>query len=409
VDLLHIVSLVVFVGVYTLLSARFVHRAVAVLAGAGVLALALGVGPVLDAVLLEVLLVTAGLMVIGGALRRSGIAAWLALNAAKVAGGRPGPLLVLASLVTFVLGALIGPQAVLLVVPVVLVLAVELDVDALPFLVVLTWAGILGSATLVTAQPTSLWLASALGVSAAQWAVALAPVTAAGLVVSLLVAWPLFRGRLRVTNERRARVLEYDASKTVANGPLVTKTVTVTLVVALGFVAGGLGAPVPASVVALLGATLLMLLEGKDGFERVMGDLDPGVLFYYAGLFAVATLGTAGLTAVLVPGEWVPGGPLVLGFSAVLATLVDHGAVLGALLPFLQIWEATTPGLWVWAAVGTTLGSAVTVWGSTVVASAVGLASQGRGAPRWKDYTLASLAFGVVNLVLITGFLVLRG
>lgn len=406
-DLLHIVSLVTFVVVYVLFVTKLVHRALAALAGAAVLALTLGARPVLDAVFLEVLVVTAGLMVIAGALRRSGIVSWLALNAAKVARGRPGPLLILSSLVTFVLGALIGPQAVLLVVPVVLVLAVELDVDALPFLVVLTWAGVLGSATLATAHPSNLWLASALGLDPAQWLRTLAPLTTVGLVTSLLVSWPLFRGRLRVTNERRARILEYDASRSIANRPLVAKTVTVSTLVALGFVAQGLGAPVPASVVILFGATALMLWEGKDGFDRGMADLDAGVLGFFGGLFVVATLGTAGIASAV--SSLVPNGPALLGLSATLAALVDHGAVLGALVPFLRAWEVTSPGLWVWAVVGTTVGSAVTVWGSTMVASAVSLASQGRGTPRWKDYTLYSLVFAAVNLGVIAALLLFQG
>lgn len=406
-DLLHIVSLTVFVVIYALVATKLVHRALAALAGAAVLALTLGTRPVLDAVFLEVLLITAGLMVIAGALKRSGIAAWLALGAAKVARGRPGPILILTSLVTFVLGALVGPQAVLLVVPVVLVIAVELDVDALPFLVVLTWAGVLGSATLVTAHPSNLWLANALDLEPALWLGTLAPLTTVGLATSLLVSWPLFRGRLRVTHERRARVLEYDASKTIANRPLATKTASVSLLVTLGFVAEGLGSPIPASAVALLGATALMFWEGRDGFDRGMADLDAGVLTFFGGLFVVATLGTAGIVAGA--SSFVPSGPVLAGISAALAALVDHGAVLGALIPFLREWELNSPGLWVWTVVGTTVGSAVTVWGSTVVASAVGLAAQGRGAPRWKDYTLHSLVFALVNLGVITALLLLRG
>lgn len=406
-DLLHIVSLTVFVVVYALVATKLVHRALAALAGAAVLALTLGTRPVLGAVFLEVLLITAGLMVIAGALKRSGIAAWLALGAAKVARGRPGPILILTSLVTFFLGALVGPQAVLLVVPVVLVIAVELDVDALPFLVVLTWAGVLGSATLVTAHPSNLWLANALDLEPELWLRTLAPLTAVGLVTSLLVSWPLFRGRLRVTHERRARVLEYDASKTIANRPLATKTASVSLLVTLGFVAEGLGSPIPASVIALLGAAALMLWEGREGFDRGMADLDAGVLAFFGGLFVVATLGTAGIVAGA--SSLVPSGPVLAGLSAALAALVDHGAVLGALVPFLREWQVASPGLWVWAVVGTTIGSAVTVWGSTVVASAVGLAAQGRGAPRWKDYTLHSLVFAVVNLGVIAALLLLRG
>lgn len=406
-DLLNGIALVTFVLVYALVIAKVVHRALATAVGAAALALVFGTQRVLDSVLLEVLLVAGGLMVVGGALRRSGIAAWLALNAAKLARGRPGPILVLSAVVTFVLGALVGPFAVLLVVPVVLVMAVELDVDALPFVVVLTWAGVLGASSLATAQPGNLWLAVALGIEPARWFQTVAPLSSLALVITILVSFPLFHSRLRVTNERRARVLEYDASKTLANRPLVNKTAGASLLVAIGFLAGGLGVPIPGAVVAVLGATVLMLLEGRDGFEKGMADLDAGVLGFFGGLFVVASLGTAGVFSFLAPPS--PGGPVLFGLSAVLSAFLDQGAVLGALVPFLRSWAPMSSDLWVWAVVGATVGSAVTVWGSTVVSTAVGLASQGRGTPRWKDYTLYSLVLAMVNLGVLGSLLFFRG
>lgn len=403
-ELQQIIALAVFTAVYAAFATRAVHRAAAALVGALALALLTGPGPLVSTIVVEALLVTAGLMVLAGAVKRSGIASWLALRAARAGRGRPVPILILTAVVTFVLAAVLGPApAVVLVLPVALLLAVELDLEALPFVLVLSWAALWGGVVLMTAQPSNLWVVVALGLEPVEWALRMAPLAFAALATTLAAAVVVFRSKLRVTNERRARVLEYDASRSLGDKVVVLRTLTALVLVAVGLGAIGLGLPLSPSVVALGGASLLILWEGKRGFDQAASDLDGGLLVFYGALFAiVAALGASGVPALTQ--ALVPQGPVLLTLSALLAAFVDHGAVQGALVPFLQAWKAGgTPSLWVWSVLGTTLGAGVTVWGSASVAAALSLAGQGKGAPGWKEYTRWGLLFGAVNLAVIIG------
>jgi Na+/H+ antiporter NhaD/arsenite permease-like protein len=406
-----ILAAAVFLAVYAAFATRLIHRALAALAGVVVLSFWAGPGPLVSAVVPEALLVTAGLMVVAGAIKRSGLAAWLALTAAKVGRGRPIPILVLTSLVSFLLGALVGPGAALLVAPVALLLAVELDVDSLPFLLGLSWSALWGSAVLWTSQPASLWIVSALGLAPGSWLTTVAPLVTAAWVATLGAEVLLFRRRLRVTNERRARVLEFDSARSLGDKGLVIRALTVSLLVAAGLVAVALGLPVAPSVIALAGATVLLIGEGRNGVDRALADLDLGLLVFYGGLFGVvAFLGASGLPSA-VAGWVTPSGPALLAAAAVLSAFVDHGAVLGALVPVLASWGAAGAGsLWVYAVLGTTLGAGITVWGSVTGAAALSLAGQGKHTPPVGQYTLYSLVLGAISFVVVAGlgFVILR-
>lgn len=399
-ELQQITALTAFVGVYLLFSTRLVHRAIAALLGALVLAAVLGLKSVLGPVLPEVLLTSAGLMVLAGFFKRSGLASWLALKAAKAGRGQPHRILVLTGLLSFVLGTLFGPgAAVVLTVPVALLLAVELDVAVLPFVVVLSWTALLGGATVLTAQPSNLWVASALGLSGGTWLAAMAPLTLTGLGTTLILGVTVFGRQLRVTHERRARVLEYDENRSIGDRALLAKTLTVLGLVACGLVGGPL-VGLSGSVVVLGGAVLLILWDGPGSVDRALAEIDAGLLVFFGGLMAVVgALGSTGLAQAWASA--IPVSPLgLLWTSALLGTGIDHGAVTGALVPMLRAWDHY--GLWQATVLGTTLGAGATVWGSAPGALALGLSVQGGRRPSWKEFTGYGLVFAIVNLGVIT-------
>ena len=393
-----ILALAILVVVTLLFAARMVPKGVAGLLAVLAVALWAGLPAVLGTQVPEALVATAGLMVLAGSLKRSGLAAWLTLLAMKGARGRPTRILWATGLLTFVLGARVGPlAAVALVLPVALLLAVELDVPTLPFVLVLSWTSALGGITVLTAHPANLWTGVVFGVDGGEWLVRMLPLTVPALFLTLILGSIAFRKGLRATNERRARVLEFDELRSLGNPGQVAKTVTV-----LGLVVVALGlAPVlslsPALVI-LTGAVVLLLLEGPSAVDRALGDLDGGVLLFYAGLFAVVgALTASGLPQAVHGLEVHP--VAILWVSAVGGALVDPGAIIGYLLPFLKGMGGQ---LWPLAVVGATVGGAATAWGAASNAVALGLVPQESQGQAWKAFTLWGLVFGAANLALIT-------
>lgn len=397
-----IIALGVFVGVYGLFASRLVHRATATLAGAVVLAVTTGLGGVISSVIPEVLLVTAGLMVLAGFVKRSGLASWLALKAAKVGRGRPPRILLLTGVLAYLVAALLGPSAaVVLVVPVSLLLAVELDVPALPFVTVLSWCALLGGATTLTAYPANLWVGSALGIDGGAWLLAVAPLTGAALAVTLLAGSIVFAKMLRVTNERRARVLEFDESRSLEDRPLLAKTLTVLVLVVVGLTVAPWLSLSP-SVVVVGGATLLLLWDGRRSVDRSLSELDGGSLLFYGGLFSVVgALAASGLSSAVA--GWLPAQPLpLLWGTAVLGAFIDHGAVAGALAPTMKVWATAGIHVWPFIVLGSTLGAGATVWGAVSTASAFGLADQGSRRPARVAFVRYGLLFAVLNLAVVS-------
>jgi len=399
------VALVVFLGVFVLFSTKLVHRAVATLLGAAILAIAQGPESFVSGMVPEVLLVTAGLMVLGGFMKRSGLAEWLALKAAHAGNGRPGRILVLTGLLSFLLGAFLGPvAAVVLVLPVSLLLAVELDVPALPFVVVLSWTSLLGGATTLTAQPSNLWVAAALGIDAITWVTRMVPFTVSALVLTLATGTLVFRKALRVTNERRARVLEYDASRSLEDRALLTRTLTVLIAVVVGLVAGPWVGLTP-TVVVVGGVVVLWLWEGSKSVDRSLSEIDVATLLFYGGLFSVVgAWGASDLSRVMAaslpPNPW-----LALWGSATLGAFVDHGAVVGALVPTLTAWGSTGV-VWPFVVLGSSLGAGATVWGALSSATALGLVGPGKRPDLGRFLKFGVLFLGL-NLAVVSGLMFL--
>jgi len=400
-ELQQIAALVVFLAVYALSATSWVHRAVTALVGAVAVGALLGLPALVGTLVPEVVLVTAGLMVLSGYVKRAGIASWLVLNAAKAGRGRPNRILFLTGLITYAVGAFLGPvAAVALVVPVAVLLAIELDVSPLPFVVTLSWTSLLGGATTLTAQPGNLWVGASLGIDGASWVLSMAPFTLAALVATLITASVVFGKQLRVTNERRARVLEYDESQSLGNRPLLVKTLSILALVVLGLVSSPWMGLSP-SIVAVGGAVLLRLWDTPRSAERFLGEGEGATLLFFGGLMTVV----GALTASGLPQAWatsLPANPLfALLTSALLGTVLDHGAVAGALVPFLKVWSGNP--LWPFVILGTSLGAGVTVLGSASGALALSMAGQGPRKQGWRDFSRFGLLFAVVNLAVVSG------
>ncbi len=395
-----VLVLTLFVGVYVLFATRLLPPALAAVFGALVLALWNGLAFVLPSVVASVLIASAGLMVMAGFVKRSGWAAWLALKTIKLTQGRPWGILVLTGFISFVSGAFWGPlAAVILVAPVALLLAAELDIAPVPFVVILTWSALLGGVTVLTAQPSNLWIGAALGIDAGQWVRSVAPFTVAAFAVTLVTGALLFRKDLRATNERRARILEFDASKSLGDRPLVVKTAVVVLAV-LGFLILSPWLALSPSVVLATGGLVLALWNRRTPLDKVLSDIDGATLLFYGGLFVViGSLGVSGLPAALAQ-IWSPQPVTVLWAAALLGVFVDPGAVSGAGIPLLQGWARQGASLWPFLAIGAAIGGGVAVWGA-VPKAALELAGTSRKASGWR-FVAYGAVFAVVNLAAVS-------
>jgi Na+/H+ antiporter NhaD/arsenite permease-like protein len=273
------------------------------------------------AVDLETLALLLGMMIVVANLRLAGLFhlanAWIARHA-----GRPLALLAGITVVSGGLSAfLVNDTVCVMLTPLVAEAAVAMRRDPVPYLLALAMASNVGSTATITGNPQNIMIGSFSHIAYGDFAAALAPVAAAGLVVVILllaVAW-----RREFLSSVR---LEGVVTRLRWNRGLLVES----LVVLLGMVAFFfLGSP-PAKVAVVGGALLLLTPRIKP--ERVYREIDWPLLLLFAGLFVVV----AGFEKALL-------GPDVLADAARLR--LDQPAVLAAVAALLSNLVSNVPAV----------------------------------------------------------------
>jgi Na+/H+ antiporter NhaD/arsenite permease-like protein len=298
-----------------------------------------------------------GTMIVVAHLKLSGVfplaTDWIARHV-----GGPLATLVLVVLLAGVASAfLVNDTICLALTPLVLELAARQGRAPMPYLLALAMASNIGSTATITGNPQNIVIGSFAQLRYAEFAVALAPVAALGLIVAtgLIVAFhrDAFR-RGAPARSPRAERLRY-------HGPLARKSLLATLLMIGGFFV----VHPPAEVALIAGAVLL--LTRRINPERVYREIDWPLLLMFVGLFVVvAGVRKAVLTPELLaavaawPLDHVPTMTLV---AAALSNLVSNVPAVLVLAPFVeQVGDPHTA--WLTLAMASTLAGNLTIVGS---------------------------------------------
>ena len=356
-------ALLIFTGTYAVvalgrLPGFRLDRAGAALIGASLM---VGTGVLsLDeayrAVDLNTLVLLLGMMILVANLRLAGFfalaAQWVASHARH-----PATLLAGIILVTGVLSAfLVNDTVCLMLTPLVAELAVGLRRNPVPYLLAVAMASNIGSAATITGNPQNIMIGSFSGIPYAEFAAALSPVAAIGLLLLfallLLSFWREFltRDGLSATLPR-ARVRR----------GLLLKALLAT-VLAVGFFFAGVAPP---KVAIIAGALLLLTRRLKP--ERVYREIDWALLLLFAGLFIVVAgmEKTAFTPKVLAAAHHVDldQPPVLALVAAILSNIVSNVPTVLVLKPFVA-GLADPARAWLTLAMASTLAGNLTIVGS---------------------------------------------
>ena len=174
---------------------------------------------------------------------------------------------------------------VLLMVPITFLLADALDVDPIPLVIIeILVSNIGGTATLI-GDPPNILIAGATGLSFMDFIVNLAPVAIVTFVVVTAGLYLVFRRRLQVAPEARARVMELDARRSIEDMAELKRTVPVLVGTILLFFAHQALHIEPATV-AMTGATVMLFLS-RQKLEDSLAGIEWPTLFFFIGLFVM--------------------------------------------------------------------------------------------------------------------------
>ncbi|NJE25721.1 transporter [Thermococcus sp. MV5] len=406
-------ALLVFIFTYALIISERIHRTVAAMMGASIVLLANIVPwervPVfLD---LDTILLLAGMMIIVNTTRMSGLFEYIAIRTSKMAKGEPIRVLLLFSIVTAIVSAFLdNVTTVLLLTPMLLYISRLMEINPLPFLLSEIFASNIGGTATLIGDPPNIMIGSAAGLSFNEFISNMGPIALLDLVVMIIIVYFAYREVLRVSEEKKERILRtldsLDERAAIRDLALFRKSITTILVViTLFFVHDRLG--VEPAVVALFGASLL-LFWSRENPEGILEKVEWVTLFFFGGLFIlVGSLVETGFIEQIA--RWVMSYMhgegeamlIIAWFSAFASAIIDNIPFTATMIPLIKAMGTSldTYPLWWALSLGACLGGNGTAIGASANVVVIGIAAKEGIKITFVDF----LKMGIIVMTLTVG------
>lgn len=422
-----VLAVAVFAAAYVLIATEKVDRVKVALGGAALM-LAFGVVDSQEAfaspetgVDWDVIFLLLGMMVIVGVLRQTGVFDYVAIWAAKRAKGRPYRVMALLVVITAAASALLdNVTTVLLVAPVTILICERLKAPPVPFLLAEVFASNIGGTATLVGDPPNIIIASESGLTYTDFLVNLAPLVVLLMVAFLLLVRVMFRGAFTYRPEQVAEVLALDEREAITDRPLLVRALGVLALVTVAFTLHGV-LPYEPSVVALLGAGLLLVLARRDS-RPFLDEVEWPTLVFFGGLFimvgALVRVGVvedlARLATDATAGRVGVASGVLLGASAVLSAIVDNIPYVATMAPLVDSLIRDLPAgaegtpLWWSLALGADLGGNATAIGASANVVVLGIAARSGYPIGFWQFTRYGLVVTAVTLGLSAPYVWLR-
>jgi len=416
-----IVAVAIFLLSYGLIISDKIHRAVVSLTGA-VAVIVLGILSQEEAVHgidFNTIGLLVGMMIIVGITRRSGVFEYMAIKAAKASRGDPVKLLVLLTVITAVVSSMLdNVTAVLLIVPVTFSVADRLKVDCLPFLLAeVIGSNIGGTATLI-GDPPNILIGGATHLGFLDFIVNLTPVIVVVLPVTVVIMVFMFRGRFKVAEEDKQKVMELDEIAAIKDYGILKKSLIVLALTLGGFFLHQF-LQLESATIALAGAALLMLVTAEEP-EDILLSVEWPTIFFFIGLFvlveSLVKVGVIGYIAQeslnITRGDLTLTAMLVLWLSGIASAFVDNIPFVTAMIPLLksvgQLSGMPMDPLWWSLALGACLGGNGTLIGASANVVVAGLSAKYGKPISFVDFLKVGFPLMIVSLIICTGYIYVR-
>jgi len=297
-DLMQWVALAVFVVTILVVISNVVDNAVAAMIGATVM-IWIGVMSEIDAfqyVDWNVMAILVSIWVIAGYFGKTGLPSWLALQALRLSGGRPGLLVMLLSVLAGVISMFVdNVVTILMMAPVALPLARALKIPITPLILMIGFsANFMGTALLLGDLPPQM-LHSVSGAEFGDfiWQFGRPSSFPILMVTFIITLGAMYAYGFRAIGRRPASVEDVGIEAKIPDPLFATLVVGWFLLTVVGM-AFREALQMKLGFIALTGAvTLVLLLEllGKrvkaPTFEEIIQELDWRAIFFYIALFAL--------------------------------------------------------------------------------------------------------------------------
>jgi Na+/H+ antiporter NhaD/arsenite permease-like protein len=358
-----------------------------------------------------------GMMVVVRVTEPTGAYTWVAIRAGQLSKGRPFAVVLALATTTAVLSAFLDNlTTVLLMVPITFLLADALDVDPIPLVIIeILVSNIGGTATLI-GDPPNIMIAGATGLTFMQFIGNLAPVAIVTFGVVTAGLYAVFRSRLQISEEARAKVMDLDAADSIEDAAELKRTVPILVATILAFFAHQALDLEPATV-ALAGAAVMLLVTSQK-VEDVLAGLEWPTLFFFLGLFVmvgaleetgaidevaqgIADVTAGNRTAELLGITWV---------SAIGSGLVDNIPFTAAMIPVVESLQGGTgdDAHWWALALGACFGGNATLVAAAANVAAAGMAARAGRPIGFVEFLRIGLPVTLISMLIATAYIAVR-
>ena len=415
-----IIAIVIFLVTMAAIMTEKLHRTVAAVAGALLLILTgvLSVESGFSYVDLNTLGVLIGMMLFVAVVKNSGIFEYIAIKAAKIAKGRPWPLMVLFALITAVLSAFLdNVTTVLLIGPMTLAITSMLRINPIPFFMTQIMASNIGGTATLIGDPPNIMIGSAAGLSFTDFITNTGVAVLFVLAATIVCFYFIYGRKLHVEPEAMDSILQLDENKAIKDRSLLIKSVVMILLVVFGFVFHS-QLHLESCTIALTAAAV-MLLIGRQDVEEIVAGVEWTTILFFTGLFiVVGGLQETGVIQILANGlmDLTEGHMtltilLILWVSAIVSSFLDNIPFVATLIPLILTMQSSgvdvTP-LWWAVSLGACLGCNGTLIGASANVVLSGISNRHGFPITFASYFKVGFPLMLVSVAISTVFLLLR-
>lgn len=420
-EIIMIIAGIIFVIAYVLIIFEVFDKTIIAISGAALMILfnILNQGNAFKQIDLNTLGLLISMMVIVMITQKSGVFEYLAIKTVKIARAEPVRILILLALATGIIsGVLDNVTTIMLIIPITMYIAKELNISPIPFIISEVFASNIGGTATLVGDPPNIMIGSSVGLNFMDFirndAVIVLPI----LFIMTYVFALIYKNKLVTSKAAKENIMLVEEANSIKDKKLLIKSMIVLGLTIIGFVLHG-KLHYESATVAMAGAALLMLISGLRP-EKILKEVEWNTIIFFVGLFImVGGIKEVGIIKMLAQGilDITKGNMLmttmtILWVSAISSAFIDNIPFVATMIPLIKdmgiLSGMNLTPLWWALSLGACLGGNGTIIGASANVIATGMAEEYGERITFRNYFKIAFPLMLITILISSIYLYVR-